>query len=167
MHTHLLYDRARGLVFDEDGKLLQVDGDTDFVSINFSYAYPFQRWATLPKKVRPFLLERKRGNAFDRAEPLQRIAIAHPALHIDEPGSPFTVRRMDVFEPVEGRFDLIICLHLLVPQYFPRQTITRGVENLAAALEIGGTLVTGSREYPRVIRRTSASAFQTLLGEPP
>ncbi|HSO38503.1 MAG TPA: class I SAM-dependent methyltransferase [Labilithrix sp.] len=167
LHTHVLYDRSRGLVFDEDGMLLQVDGKNHFVSINFSYAYPFQRWATLPLKLRPYLLERRRGSSFGGAEPLERIPIAHPALRIDEPGTPFTVRRMDVFEPIDGRFDLIICLHLLVPQYFPPDVLSRGIKNLASALEVGGTLVTGSREYPRVITRTSESAFQTLLGDPP
>lgn len=167
LHTHVLYDRKRGLVFDEDGTLLQIDGKTHFVSINFSYRYPFQKWVTLPMKLRPFLLEQRRENSFGPADPLERIPIAHPALRIDEPGTPFTVRRMDVFEPIDGRFELIICLHLLVPMYFPPETINRAIKNLASALEVGGTLVTGSREYPRVIRRTSASAFETLLGPPP
>lgn len=167
LHTHVLYDRTNGLVFDEDGKLLQVDRGTDFVSINFSYAYPFQRWATLPMKVRPYLLEQKRAGSFGGGAPLERVPIAHPALRIDDPGTPFTVRRMDVFEPIEGRFDLIICLHLLVPQYFPREALSRGIENLASALEVGGTLVTGSREYPRVFTRTADGSLKTLLGDPP
>jgi hypothetical protein len=167
LHTHVLYDRPRGLVFDEDGKLLQVDRKNHFVSINFSYAYPFQRWATLPMRLRPFLLEQKRENSFGSGGPLERIPIAHPALRIDEPGTPFTVRRMDVFEPVDGRFNIIICLHLLVPQYFSAEVISRGIKNLASALDVGGTLVTGSREYPRVITRTSESTFETLVGPPP
>ncbi len=167
LHTHVLYDRARGLVFDEDGKLLQIDGKTHFVSINFSYAYPFQRWATFPLKVRPRLLEQKRANAFDPRATLERVPISHPALHIDEPGTPFTVRRMDVFAPIEGRFELIICLHLLVPQYFSQEVISRGIENLASALEVGGTLITGSREYPRVYRRAADATLETLLGPPP
>ena len=163
LHTHVLYDRVRGLVFDEDGKLLQVDGKTHFVSINFSYAYPFQRWATIPLKVRPRFLEQKRENAFDPNATLERVPISHPALRIDEPGTPFTVRRLDVFDPIEGRFDLVICLHLLVPQYFPEEVIERGIANLAAALEIGGTLITGSREYPRVYRRLADGTLETLL----
>jgi hypothetical protein len=167
LHTHLLYDRARGLVFDEDGKILQVDGGDHFVSIYFSYAYGFQRWATMPKKLLPFLLERKGDHKFGQGNELERVPIAHPALRVGEPDTPFTVRRMDVFEPIEGRFDLIVCLHLLVPQYFSQETISRGIKNLASALEVGGTLLTGSREYPRLIKRTSESSFETLLGDAP
>lgn len=163
LHTHVLYDRARGLVFDEDGHLLQVDRRRSFVAMNFSYAYDFQRWTNLPKQVLPFYLGRRHGDAFGGARDLERVPIAHPALRIGAAGSPFEVRRMDVFEPIEGAFDLIVCLHLLVPQYFDWPTIERGIANLASALAVGGTLITGSKEYPRVIRRVSPTELETLV----
>ncbi|MGC4079564.1 MAG: hypothetical protein QM702_21485 [Rubrivivax sp.] len=164
LHTAVLYDRERGLVFDEDGNLLQVARGRGYVAMHFSYAFDFQRVTHAPKKVRPFLM-RKTGA--DRLAPngaVERLPIVHPRMKLGPPG-PFRLRRMDVFAPVEGRFDLVICLHLLVSRYFSAAKIREGEENLARALNVGGTLLVGSREDFRLIKRVSEDDYETTRSE--
>jgi chemotaxis methyl-accepting protein methylase len=64
---------------------------------------------------------------------------------------------MNVFEPIDDRFDLVICMHLLVSRYFAQEQIERGIANLAASLAVGGSVVVGATEAFRVIRRVGVS----------
>src|SRR5262245_19348648 len=50
LFTAVLYDPSRGLIFDENGQRLQVERKKDFVSINFSYNYAFQKITNLSKR---------------------------------------------------------------------------------------------------------------------
>jgi SAM-dependent methyltransferase len=159
LHTGLLYDRQRGLVFDEDGQLLQVLRGRSFVSMNFAYNYAFQRVTSLPKRLRPWVLGR--GVRSSDSRELIPIPLFHPGLGLNSAASPFTARRMDVFAPIEDSFDLIICMHLLVPRYFSKRQIDAGVQNLARALRVQGTLVAGATERFRVVRRVSADHYET------
>ncbi len=159
LHTHVLYDRERGLVFDEDGRLLQVDLGRRFVSIHFSYSYRFQRVAVLPKRLRPAMLVRR--HPFDRTRPMMRLPLVHPSLRVDQQGSPFRLMRHDVFDPFAERYDLVICMHLLVGRYFDAATIERGIQNLSSALAVGGTMLVGAAEDYRLVRRTGERTFET------
>lgn len=163
LHTHLLYDERRGLVFDEDHTLLQVRRPGHFVALNFHYNYAFQRYLTAPKQVRPWLLRNR--YRFDPHAEVTRIPLVHRDVVVDGPDAPFALRRMNVFEPIPGsagtsttpgEFDLVFCLHLLVPRYFSPETIARGERNLRHALADGGLLVVGALEDFRVIVRRGA-----------
>lgn len=165
LHTAVLYDRARGLVFDEDGNLLQIRRGRGYVAMHFSYAFEFQKITHAPKKVRPWILRKTTAKKLVPPPDAERLAIVHPALHLGAPGSPFRVKRMDVFAPVGERFDLVICLHLLVSRYFSPATIRAGEENLAAALNVGGTLLVGSREDFRLVTRVSETEWKTVRSE--
>ncbi len=152
----ILLDRERGLVFDEDGHLLQVKRRGYFVSVYFEYNYPFQRWLNLPRRLYPEWLKRRYSNfGSQRLEPVD---IVLPELHVDDPSSKFRLKRMDVFQPIEGTYDFILCMHLLVPRYFSQEVIERGVARLFAALKPGGVLLTGSSEAPRIITRPRTSS---------
>ncbi len=165
LHTAVLYDRARGLVFDEDGNLLQVRRGRGYVAMHFSYAFEFQRFTHAPKKLRPFVMRHSTAKDLRPPPDAERLPIVHPALRLGAPDSPFRVRRMDVFAPVPDRFDLVICLHLLVSRYFSPSKIEEGEKNLARALNVGGTLVVGSREDFRLVTRTSEDEWKTVRSE--
>ncbi len=169
LHTGVLYNRQRGLVFDEDGRLLQIKLGRSFVAVNFSYNYPFQRLTSLPKRLRPWLLG-WRARSWSPGGPAHtlgeggdvvRIPLVHPRLEIGAPTSPFRLRRMDVFAPIADNFDLIICMHLLVPRYFSEQRINEGTRNLSGALRPGGTLLAGATERFQVVRRLADGSLQT------
>lgn len=151
---HVLYDRTRGLIFDEDGALLQVRIPGGFVSMHFAYNYAFQRWTELPAHVPPLLL-RAADLRLDRAR-VERIPLVHPDIRLEET-SLFELKRLDVFDRELGRalasatFDLVICMHLLVPRYFDVATIDRGVANLRSLLAPGGHLLVGANEAYRVV----------------
>jgi hypothetical protein len=146
LYTKLQFDRERGLIFDEDGRLCQVLRPRSFVSINFSWAFPFQRVTNLPKRLRPWLLARR--YRFDSKRPLVTIPLVHPALRVDAEDSPFRLRRQDVLQPIGERFDLIICTHLLTRRYFARDEIARGIDNLLHHLEPRGQLLVGVGRKP-------------------
>jgi len=165
LHTAVLYDRARGLIFDEDGNLLQIRRGRGYVAMHFSYAFEFQRVTHAPKRLRPWLLRTTTANGLVPPADAERLAIVHPALDLGAPGSPFQLRRMDVFEPIGERFDLVICLHLLVSRYFSPRTIREGEENLSRALEVGGKLLVGSREDFRLITRVGETEWLTVRSD--
>ncbi len=165
LYTQVLYDVEQGAVFDEDGRLLQVERGLFFVSRHFSYNYGFQRFTNLPKRVYPWLLEQRVD--FRGREHVKVLPLVHPALGLGAPGSPFRLRRMDVFEPFEERYDLIMCMHLLVSRYFDAATIERGVTNLARGLAPGGSLIVGAAEYHRVVSKAADGTLATrAFGDP-
>lgn len=151
-YPSVLYDRRRDLVFDEDHRLLQVNGRFGFTSIHFSYDFPSQTVINLPKRVRPWLIA-KRIQFEDHAD-VVRIPLIHPSVKLDG-DSPFRLRRIDVFEPIAETYDLIICMHLLVSRYFSPERIAHGEANLLRSLRVGGALVVGAAEEGKVIVRTS------------
>ncbi|MBS2016787.1 MAG: hypothetical protein JST00_28135 [Deltaproteobacteria bacterium] len=165
LHTAVLYDRSRGLVFDEDGNLLQVRRGRGYVAMHFSYAFHFQRYTHAPKKIRPMVMRATSARRLSPPADAERLPIVHPALRLGAADSPFQVRRMDVFAPIEDRFDLVICLHLLVGRYFTPSRIDAGVQNLSRALAVGGTLLVGAREDFRLVTRVSATEWRTVRSQ--
>jgi hypothetical protein len=150
LYPRVLYDVDRELVFDEDGHLLQVRRKGSFVAVNFAYNHATQRFTHAPKRLYPWLL--KRRYSFDRSARMVPIPLVHPLVPLDTPSSPFRLRRMNVFEPLGDRFDLIICMNLLLRRYFGPYAIQRAVENLVAHLEPHGTAVLGGADGLRVLR---------------
>lgn len=155
-YASILYDRRRNAVFDEDHHLLQVRRHLGFTSVNFSYNEPAQKLINLPKRLRPWLIERQLQ--FEDHPDVLRIPLVHPSIRLDG-RSPFKLRSVDVFEPIDETYDLIICMHLLVPRYFSAETIALGEKNLASSLRVGGALVVGASEAGRVYVRTSESSY--------
>jgi hypothetical protein len=149
-YTHLLYEPARQLVFDQDHNLLQVSRGSGFVSIHFSYNYAFQKITYAGKRVLPARLKRK--YEFDPVAEIIRIPIVTPRIQLNGK-SPFELRRMNVFETVHGQFDLIVCMHLLVNRYFSPNQIQVGIRNLSASLAPKGILVVGALDNYQVISR--------------
>lgn len=165
LHTAVLYDDDRGLVFDEDGNLLQIARGRGYVAMHFSYAFEFQRYTHAAKKIRPWVMRATTARDLRPPPHARRLPIVHPALRLGAADSPFRVRRMDVFAPIEGRFDFVICLHLLVGRYFTPAQIDEGVANLSRGLSVGGTLLVGSREDFRLVTRTAEDAWRTVTSE--
>lgn len=165
LHTAVLYDRKRGLVFDEDGNLLQIRRGKGYVAMHFSYAFHFQRYTHAPKKIRPWVMRATTARELAPPPDAERLAIVHPALRLGAPDSPYRVRRMDVFAPVADRFDIVICLHLLVGRYFTPAKIDEGVTNLSRALAVGGTLLVGAREDFRLVTRIAENEWRTVTSE--
>jgi hypothetical protein len=157
LYTKLLYDRERGLVYDEDHRLIQVLRPLSFVSIHFAFNFPYERFFTLPKRLRTMWLSRR--HRFSPERPMVDIPLVHPSLAVNTPGSPFHLRRLDVFQPIgdpkTDRYRLIICMHLLLPRYFSPEQIERGVDNLTRHLEVGGSLLVGATDSYRVVQRKS------------
>jgi SAM-dependent methyltransferase len=156
LHPSVLYDGERGLVFDEDGTLLQVRRRRSFVSIHFSYAHAFHRITHLPKRLLPWMLRRR--HRYDPAAPLVSIPLVDPRLRVDDASSPFRLRRLDVFRPFVGEFDFILCMNLLLPQYFDPDAIERATSNLATHLAPGGTVVVGGAGRLRVLHHGDGGA---------
>ncbi len=159
LYTRVLYHPTRGLVFDEDRRLIQVRGRLSFTAIYFAYNYWFQRFTNLPKRLRPWLLRQRHKLSSD--DGLVAIPLIHPSIDVESDESPFRLKRLDVFKPLGEWFDLIICMHLLVPRYFAKETLERGVDNLARHLNIGGSLLVGATDRYRLVTRNGEDAFST------
>jgi len=159
LHTHILYDRKRGLVFDQDGRLVQVRRRWSFVATHFAYNYAFQRLTHLPKRIRPWILERRQR--YVPSAELVSVPLVHPSIDLRSADSPFRLERMDVFRPLGRRFGLIICMHLLVARYFSPEQRARGIDNLQQHLEVGGSLIVGSIESYQLITRISPTDYVT------
>jgi hypothetical protein len=153
LYPEILLDPDRRRVCDPKGELLQVRFGSGFVSIHFAYNYQFQRMMNIVKRAHAALVHRR--NQPRETAAWQRIPLVHPLLRANQYGSPFRAERMDVFQPFQSRYDLIICMHLLVPRYFSPARIEEGVENLKRTLSADGTLLVGTKDEFRIIRRTS------------
>jgi chemotaxis methyl-accepting protein methylase len=70
--------------------------------------------------------------------------LIHPEVEARLSRGDFSLRKMDVFRGIPGRYDMILSFNLLQRNYFPRERIARGVENLTAALNEQGFLIMGS-----------------------
>jgi len=156
LFTAVLYDEGRGLVFDEDGNLLQVLCGRKFVSIHFSYNYGFQRVTNLFKRIHAKRLSKR--YLFDPLT-VVRIPLVHRELDVTSSASPFRLERMSAFELLKEKFDLIICMHLLVRRYFSEDRIAVANENLSQGLNAGGTLISGTADTVTIVQRVGAESF--------
>jgi len=69
------------------------------------------------------------------------ILVLHPDAEAMVRTGELTVKKMDVFSAIEGRYDMILCFNLLMRNYFPEDQIARGIENLKNALDERGFLI--------------------------
>jgi len=142
----IYYDKKRECVFDDEGNLLQVKFKRRFVTINRAHRcglehtrfvgivlFPAQVWSWFLKKKYKF-------TGFDR---YQHIRLTHPDVDALLDDKHFELKKLDVFKPIEGKFDLIISFNLLMRRYFDDTLIKLGIQNLGRALNEGGLLVIG------------------------
>jgi len=149
LFTEIHFDNKRQLVFDQDGNLLQVLRKKDFVNINFQFTFPFQRFTNLPKYLLPYILK-KRYNYIEAN--IIKLPMVHPVMaQLLKEREVFFFDRMNVFEPIEGKYDIIICIHLLTDFYFNQDEIKKAKNNLISTLKPGGFLVVGTAAKHEVI----------------
>ncbi len=167
----LLLDPARGCVYDPQGTLLQVlDGDrlrNVFLPHASGAEYSWlTRLALAPLAAQGRRLAARYPVASTDA--LEPLPLVHPDVADGIRNGRFSLRVANVFEPIAGPFDLILCCNLLQRNYFDAPTIARGIANLGQALAPDGLLIVGSPDAPldgghRVYRRTGAGI--TLVRE--
>jgi hypothetical protein len=162
LYPEVLYNPKRGLICDPDGKLLQSRMGSGFVSTYFSYNFAFQRFTNAFKRAHAAFVRRTYDTS--ETEAWVRIPLVHHALRVNQPGSPFGLQRMNVFDPIPGRYDLIICMHLLVARYFTSQQLESGIANLKNALSLGGALIVGAIEDFQVIVRHAEAEYDIQTG---
>jgi len=140
LHTELHYDKMNRRVFDQDGKVVQQLFDDHFVNLNFEFKYAVEPLFHLVNILRTRRLRRKLLSARPHPEHTVTLSLVYPTV-ADSP--VFSVRRVDVFEPISEKYDLIICMNLLQRRYFNEEKVLLGNSNLQKALTPGGFLLTG------------------------
>lgn len=127
LYTEILYDQKRGLIFDQDGNLLQVLRKKGFVSINFEFKYPYQKFSNFHKFYLPKKL--KEQYVFNKNTVIS-IKLIHPKLRSKKLASIFTLKRVDIFSDIKEKYDLILCFHLLTERYFTKEQINNAKEKI-------------------------------------
>lgn len=146
LFSQIFVDPSGRLIFDEDMKLIQARLPKGFISFHYSYAFKWQRYLHLLSEM----MLRQIATLVPTPRDLSPVSLLEPALLDD---SRVRSERFDVFKSFVGEFDLVICLHLLVPRYFTTTQIEAGIANLKHSLAEGGLLVVGDAENPQIFRR--------------
>lgn len=151
LYTELLYDQDAGLIFDQDGNLLQVLRNKDFVSVNFEYWFLVERLKTICAERTANKL--RRSCIFNR-DKCVKIELLHPRLKETQNGKVFKLERMNVLEPIAGEgFDIILCFFLLVKRYFNEEQLRQAYDNLVNSLNKDGVLVVGESGNIKILRK--------------
>jgi hypothetical protein len=142
-YHELLYDPRRRCIFDEQGNLLQVAFSKYYFSIyRGRVTHPLLACLLPPHSAMTWYL--RRHYRFKPHAEYRRLSIVHPEVERLLDQRILQLREMDIFQPIPGRYDLILSFNLLHRNYFPADTIMVGVANLAASLSEGGLLVLGN-----------------------
>jgi hypothetical protein len=165
LHHVVLYDQRRRCVFDQQGNLLQVGFKRYFFNVchgqKLGESYTILSACLLfPHSVFAWYL--KKRYRFDPAGSCRRISIVHPEIEIRLQRGVYAIREMNVFDPIPGRYDLILSFNLLQRNYFPPHAIELGISNLSAALDEGGLLVLGDTESYLVLQKRDGSLVRRL-----
>ena len=153
---HLHYDTDRQCIFDEDFNLLQVKLKQRFFSI-YRASRSGERHSRLSAVLLfPFEFVSRYLRAkyvFSAANNIVPILLVHPDVEGKVSAGDLTVKKMDVFDEIGDRYDLILCFNLLLHDYFPEDQIAKGVENLKNALHEQGLLIMGDEVSFSVARK--------------
>lgn len=148
LFTELHYDVDRQLIFDQDDRLLQILFDDYFVNLNFEFKYHLEPLFHVRNIIKTKRM--RRSQRVTEASGGERVII--PLVYPPVEKNPvFEASRINVFEPLTDKFDLIICMNLLQTRYFSRNMIELGNRNLISALSPGGYLITGVTDNYRII----------------
>jgi hypothetical protein len=147
LYLKIYYDAERACIYDEEGNLLQTKLRKQF----FDIYRPLVSGDTynivtdcllLPVNLRSWYLKKK--YRFREDAHYHPIMLLHPDVERKLNDGIFSIRKIDVFEEIKEKFDMIISFNLLQKNYFPRKLIQRGKENLVNALSEGGLLIMGN-----------------------
>jgi SAM-dependent methyltransferase len=148
---HLLLDRTHDCVYDPHGTLLQVRDGARVRNVFLPHAAGAE-YSWLTRLVLAPLAAQGRRLAARHPAPdgatLEAIPLLHPDVAEGVRNGRFAVLVANVFAPIAGQFDLIVCCNLLQQNYFDLPTIARGVDNLGRALAPDGLLIVGSPDAP-------------------
>ncbi len=149
LFTALEYDVSGQKIFDQDGRLVQILLDNCFVNLNFEFKYYLEPVFHILNLIKTWKIRNRNTAITPPAGGTIPIPLIYPPV-IRNP--LFHSSRINVFEPLDEKFDLIICMNLLQTRYFSRSMIELGNMNLAGALTSGGILVTGVTDSYRIIK---------------
>ncbi len=143
---HLYYDTDRQCIFDEEFNLLQVKLKKRIFNICRSERSGERHSRLTPVLLFPFELASrylKEKYVYSETSHTVPILLLHPDVEARVRSGDMTVRKMDVFNEIGDRYDLILCFNLLHRSYFRQDQIARGIENLKQALQEQGLLIMG------------------------
>jgi len=148
-YHEILYDAQRRCIFDRQGRLLQVAFRNYYFSVYRGHVTGnahtlLSSVLLLPHSVLARYLRRR--HRFAPGAHYHRLLLLHPEVEARLSQDVLQLQEVDVFQPIPGRYDLILSFNLLQRNYFPAATITRAVANLAASLHEGGVLLMGNTD---------------------
>jgi hypothetical protein len=156
----ILYDPDRQCVFDECANLLQVGFKHVFFSVHrvgmsaCRYTF-FTKVLAFPHRVVAWYL-RKRFR-FNLDAQYKRLLVVHPAVELLLGQGALSLQEIDVFQPIPGRYELVLSFNLLSRYYFTSATILIGLRNIAASLTEGGFLILGNWQSIAVFQKNEGS----------
>jgi len=147
--SRIYYDTGRECVFDEDFNLLQVKLGKRFFSIHRGHESgdvhtPLTRVLLFPLDVVAWYLKKK--YVYSTKSHTVPLFLIHPEVDARLRSGDFRLSTIDVFNGMGGHYDLILSFNFLQRNYFPREQIARGLENLTNALNEQGFLIVGNDE---------------------
>ena len=149
-YIKLLQSEDGKLIFDEDGEPLQKRLRHGFFSFHFATPARSIRIRTSPQRLLAHYL---RGRVGSPASDSREVSLLDPSLRRDNSHllSPYREMRFDAFKTtIEDTFEVVVCLHLLIPRYFKPEQIDQGRNNLLKLLHTNGILIMGDMENPEV-----------------
>jgi len=161
----VLYDPDRRCVFDQGGNLLQVAFGRYFFSVYRAHASGDEHtflssWLLFPHSLVGWYLRKR--HPFQPEVRYRQLRVVHPEVEKVLDRSIVQLQEMDVFQPVPGRYDLILSFNLLQRNYFPSDVIAAGVRNLSQSLSEGGVLVLGNTESFRALQKRGGTMIPCL-----
>jgi hypothetical protein len=156
----ILYDPCRQCVFDDQGNLLQVGFNHVFFTTHrgsvLGSRYSFlTKVLAFPHRLIAWYLRRRFH--FNPDAQYKRLPVVHPAVEELLGKSAFGLQEIDVFQPIPGRYELILSFNLLSLYYFTSDAISVGIRNLAAALSEGGFLILGNWQAVAAFQKREGS----------
>lgn len=165
LYLEIVYDPRRRCVFDEQGNLLQVGSRKRFFAVYHAHTSgDVYTWLTR-LALRPLDLYAsylKERYPYAESEENIRIRVVHPDVEALVSDGLFRLAKTDVFDGIDGSFDLILSFNLLQRNYFPAGWIALGVQNLGRALAEGGLLIIGDTESFVALRKRGEQLVSVL-----
>ncbi len=99
---------------------------------------------------------------------VERIELLHPdCRQLAQSAASFSVRRVDIMQPIDAQFDLVRAMNILNLGYFRPEEIYRAVAHIHTSLVPGGLFATGSNQesgspVDGAIYRKTPAGFQRL-----
>lgn len=161
----VLYDTRRGCIFDRQGHLLQVAFRKYYFAIYRGHVcgdqHTFLSTCLLfPHGLAAWYL-RKRYR-FEPGIDYRPLLVVHPEVEKLLGHSVMQLQEMDVFQPIPGRYELILSFNLLQRNYFPPDLVEAGINNLASSLSEGGVLVMGNTESFLALQKQNGQLIPRL-----